>query len=266
MRRGDLVFVCLQHIALLFSCRQIFVFVQETIATLAKCSPEKGLKLYLDASLTADRFATIAKVDANETDFAPVSYELLTRAFVLYEEQICEGKAQYRCITCLSGALLAVRSISTQEYESLITKTAQFSAKVVKKPDQCHLVALCAHLFYPIGSGRKMTYSNPQRALECLQRSLKLADACTSTNPAHVNFFVDLLEHYVYFFEKKNPLITHAYVTGLVALLKEHLSTLSALGSDGEAKGQFLEVVRYIKERKADAESAELFSNVQIGM
>jgi vacuolar protein sorting-associated protein 35 len=250
----------------LISCRKIFIFVQETIATLAKCSPEKGLKLYLDASLTADNFATTAKMGEGDSDYAPISYELLTQAFVLYEEQISDGRAQFRCITSLSGALLAARSISEQDYESLITKTAQFSAKIVKKPDQCRLVALCAHLFYPVGSGGERKYSNPQRALECLQRSLKLADACTATNPAHVNLFVDLLEHYVYFFERKNPLITHAYVTGLVALIKEHLSNLSALGKDEEAKDQFLEVVRYIKQKKTDAESAELFSHVQIGM
>jgi vacuolar protein sorting-associated protein 35 len=251
--------------SLVFSCRKICVFIQESIATLSKSSPEKGLKLYLDASLTADRFASIAKKGVDEPDYAPISYELLTQAVALYEEQISDGKVQYRCITSLSGTLLALRSISKEDYESLITKTAQFSAKVMKKPDQCELVALCAHLFYPVGSGGEMKYNNPQRALECLQRSLKLADACTSINPAHVNLFVDLLEHYVFFFEKNNPLITHAYVTGLVALIKEHLSNLNALSSDAEAKAQFAEVVRYIKLRKADAESAELFAHVQIG-
>ena len=249
----------------MLSCRQILVFVQESIATLANSSPEKGLKLYLDASLTADKFATIAKKGEDETDYAPISYELLTQAIGLYEELISDGRIQYRCIIALSGTLLTLQSVNKEDYESLITKTAQFSAKILRKQDQCQLVALCAHLFYPVGSGIKITYNNPQRALECLQRSLKLADACTSMNPAHINLFVDLLEHYVFFFEKKNPLITHAYVTGLVALIQEHLSNLNALESDGEAKAQFLEVIRYIKHRKADADVAELFSQIQTG-
>lgn len=235
------------------------------MATLAELSPEKGLKLYLEASLTADRFATTAKKDG-ESDYSSISYELLTQAIALYEEQISDGKVQYRCIAALSGTLLALQSINKEDYESLITKTAQFSAKVLKKPDQCQLVALCAHLFYPVqSSSGERKYSNPQRALECLQRSLKLADACTSMNPAYIHLFVDLLEHYVFFFEKKNPLITHAYVTGLVALIKEHLGNLNAIGSDGEAKAQFLEIVRYIQQRKIDADAAEMFSEVQIG-
>ena len=249
------------------SCRKIFVFIQETIATLAKYNPEKAAKLYLDVSLAADSFAKLAKDGSAETDFAPIAYEFLTQAFSLYDEQISEEKAQYRCIQAMCGTLLASRSISREDYENLITKTAQFSAKVLKKSDQCQLVALCAHLFYPVGSGGgEMKYSNPQRALECLQRSLKLADACTSMNAANLYLFVDLLEHYIFFFEKRNELITHAYITGLVALIKEHIGNLNSFSGDAEAtKAQYLAVLRYIKQRKSDAETAELFAPVQIG-
>jgi len=247
------------------SGRTIFVFIQETIHSLAQHSPEKGVKLYLDISLAADTFAKLTKDGSGETDYVPIAYELLTQAYSLYEVQVTEEKAQFRCIQAMCGTLLASRSISKEDYESLITKTAQFSAKVLQKPDQCQLVALCAHLFYPVGSGGEMKYSNAQRALECLQRSLKLADACTSMNAAHLNLFVDLLEHYVFFFEKRNELITHAYITGLVALVKEHVGNQTSYGEDAAAtRAQFLAVVRYIKQKKADAETAELFAPVQI--
>jgi len=242
------------------------VFIQETIVTLSKYSPEKGVKLYLDMSLSADTFAKLAKDGSDETDFAPIAYELLTQAYALYEEQITEEKAQYRCANAMCGTLLASSSISKEDYERLITKTAQFSAKIIQKPDQCKLVALCAHLFYPVGNGVEMKYSNPQRALECLQRSLKLADACTSMNPSHLNLFVDLLEHYLFFFEKRNALITHAYITGLIALIKEHINNLNSLTGDAEAtKAQYLAVLRYIKQKKIEPESSELFAPVQTG-
>jgi vacuolar protein sorting-associated protein 35 len=100
------------------------------------------------------------------------------------------------------------------------------------------MVAQAAHLFYPVNQGETMTYSNAQRALECLQRALKLADACTTSNPDHVQLFVDLLEHYLFFFEKKNPLIQHGYITGLVALIKEHLNNLSLASSTAVREAQ----------------------------
>jgi len=251
------------------SCRKVFIFVQETISMISKGNAETALKLYLELSLAADSFANVGEEKpANTTDFTSISYELLSQGFSLFEESITDSKVQGRCIRLLVGTLLSSRTLSKDDYERLITKTAQFSAKVVKKPDQCQLVALCANLFYPTGDISSSRYSNPQRALECLQRSLKLADACTSANPSNVYLFVELLEQYLFFFEKKNPVISHTYITGLVALIKEHITNLESFGGDSrvivEAKAQFLEDVRYIKRRKADEGSAELFGPIQI--
>lgn len=252
----------------LHSCRQVFVFVQETLALVSKAVPETGMKLYLEISLTADSLASAEGDTEILAEFAPIAYELLSQAFAIYEEAITDSKAQQRCIKQIVGTLLASRSLSKDDYESLITKTAQFSAKVVKKPDQCELVSLCAHLFYPTMTPLSSKYSNPQRALECLQRSLKLADACTSANASNVQLFVDLLEQYVFFFEKKNPLITHNYVTGLVALIREHLNNLESHGIDprvvADARGQFSEVIRHIKRKKTDEATSELFSPIQV--
>lgn len=231
---------------------------------IGKCDPEKAVKLYLDVALSADSFAFSNKQSTVYTDYALISYEFLCQAFALYDEQISDGKSQFRCITAMTGTLLASRSLSNEDYESLTTKTAQYSARVLRKSDQCQLVALCSHLFYPVGNEEEtMKYCNPQRCLECLQRSLKLADACTSTNPTNAKLFVDLLEHYIFFFEKKNPVITHAYISGLVALIREHLR--SQLGADVETKAHFLEVLRYLKERKGEESSAALYGPVQLG-
>jgi vacuolar protein sorting-associated protein 35 len=240
--------------------------IQETIELISKNDPEKGIKLYVEASAFADRnVGKTTLLDNDGTDMATISYELLRLAMTLYEDKITDPKSQCRCITSFSGSILALKSVNKENYESLITRTAQFAAKIVLKPEQCQLVALCAHLFYPADNGGQSKYSNPQRALECLQRSLKLADACTTANPACISLFVDLLEHYMYFFEKKNPLITHAYITGLIALINEHLNSLNAIGSDKEAKAHFVEVIRYIKKKQMDSSDvSEMFSQIKI--
>lgn len=115
-----------------------------------------------------------------------------------------------------------------------------------------------------------ISYQNPQRALECLQRALKLADASTTASASHVYLFVDLFDHYVYFFEKKNPSITEKYVTGLAALIKEHLNTLTPIASGdavaiNEAKAQFDEILRHIQKKResSDAATAGRFSLIQ---
>jgi vacuolar protein sorting-associated protein 35 len=124
--------------------------LQQTIAMLATSNIEMGFKLYLQAALTADRFAGPRKEGSELLDvYGPMPYELISQAFVLYEQGISDIKMQQRCIVCIMGTLLECRSLSDEDYEGLVTKTAQFSAKVLKKPDQCHLVAQCSHLFYP---------------------------------------------------------------------------------------------------------------------
>lgn len=99
-----------------------------------------------------------------------------------------------------------------------------------------------------------------------MQRALKLADACTSANPANLKLFIDLLEHYLFFFEKKNPSITGNYITGLVALIKEHADNFEQFGDADVvgAKVHFLEIVRHIKKMKDKPEMQEHFTSVDV--
>jgi vacuolar protein sorting-associated protein 35 len=102
--------------------------------------------------------------------------------------------------------------------------------------------------------------------LECLQRALKLADACTNANPADLRLFVSLLEDYLYFFEKNNPSITGKYITGLVALVQEHAGNrlVGDTSAVGEARAHFLEIVRFIKRKKDNPETSDKFSNIDV--
>lgn len=252
------------------SCRKLFVFIQETIAEISKFGAERSFKMYLEMSTIADSFVRHAEAPhlVGSESYVVVCVEFLNQAFSICEERIIDSKVKFRCIVCIVGTLLSLKSLSSEQYESFTTKTAQYSAKMTKKQEQCQLVALCAHLFYPVrSSGVAVKYSNPQRALECLQRCLKLADACTNSNPAHVTLFVDLLEHYVFFFEKGNPSVAHTYISGLIALIKEHLNSLVGSESLSEAKEHFQEIIRYILRKKAETDSpvSQLFAPVNLG-
>ena len=92
-------------------------------------------------------------------------------------------------------------------------------------------------------------YQNPQRSLECLQRCLKLADAINSADPSNGDLFIDLLEDYVYFFENKNPVISKAFIDGLVSLIKDHLG--GGFGGGRGNAGQFTEILSYINRNLA---------------
>jgi vacuolar protein sorting-associated protein 35 len=234
--------------------------VQEAISVIARGRPEIGVKLYLESALTADKLAS--KLADGQESYGSIAYEFISQSFSLYEENAGDSKLQSNCIVTMIGTLLACRSLSKDDYESLVMKVAQYSAKLLRKPEQCAMVAQCSHLFYVVSDDGEVVYSNPPRSLECLQRALKLADACTNTNPVHVQLFVDLLEHYLFFFEKKHPSISGNYITGLVALIKEHTDNLGHSVSD--AKAHFVQIVAHIKSLKEKEDSKERFSSIDV--
>ena len=123
--------------------------MQSTVALLAKVNPEVGVNLYIDIALAADNMAVIDKDKQSAKALMQIAIELMSQGILLHEDDIAEPKSQERSLVKIIGALIALQTLNGDEYERLITKAAQFSAKLVRKPEQCRMVTLCAHLFYP---------------------------------------------------------------------------------------------------------------------
>jgi len=242
----------------------------------------------LEAALAADKLCGSAgllgqgkddciTIDDQQDVFGSIACELFTQSFALYEERVMnDSRIQCQCLTSVIGTLLACRSLQKEDYEGLIMKTSKYAAKMTKKSEQCEMVTRCSHLFYNVAEGddgsNRVVYANPQRCLECLQRSLKLADACMNDNPSNLGLFVDLLDIYLYFFEKNNPSITGNYITGLVALVKEHANSNNYAGHQfaggpvpvDNAKAHFVRIVRHIKAMKQKPDSSDQFKDVDV--
>lgn len=132
------------------NCRKILVFLQKSVAILSPNNPELAFKLYLEIAVATDHLAhaTLPNFQNASTEFSGIAYDFTTQAFLVYEDEISESKAQIRAITSMVGSLLSCRSFERADYEALITKTAQYAAKLLKKPDQCRMVCVCSRLFY----------------------------------------------------------------------------------------------------------------------
>ena len=67
-------------------------------------------------------------------------------------------------------------------------------------------------------------YRDGKRVLECLQRALRVADACMDT-AVSVELFVEILNRYVYYFDQQNETVTVKYLNGLIELIHSNLQT-----------------------------------------
>ncbi|KAJ3096834.1 Vacuolar protein sorting-associated protein 35 [Phlyctochytrium planicorne] len=201
----------------------------------------KGLQSPAEISL---RLFLMAARSADETGHEELSYEFFVQALTLYEESVSDSRAQTQAITLIIGTLYTTTIFGYENYETLITKCTVHCSRLLKRADQCRGVAMASHLFWAGISGLdegvtdeeglrrvrekgRVVYRNGKKVLECLQKSLKIAD--TITDPAiNVELFVEILEKYVWYFEKRNDAITIKYLNSLIDLIQTNLATVNA--------------------------------------
>ena len=99
--------------------------------------------------------------------------------------------------------------------------------------------------------------------LACLQRSLKIANACMGQQ---VQLFIEILNAYLYFFDRKCPAITHKYLKGLLSLIDEHIRTLDGSEASRLAKTHYENTLAHIKiKAQAGDENAARYLEISSG-
>ncbi|RZB58739.1 Vacuolar protein sorting-associated protein 35B isoform B [Glycine soja] len=92
--------------------KKIFQLLNEIIEALSSVSsPELALRLYLQCAEAA-----------NDCDLEPVAYEFFTQAFVLYEEEIADSKAQVTAIHLIIGSLQRMNVFGIENRDTLTHK------------------------------------------------------------------------------------------------------------------------------------------------
>ncbi|PQP97058.1 vacuolar protein sorting-associated protein 35B isoform X2 [Prunus yedoensis var. nudiflora] len=222
--------------------KKIFQILNQTIEALFSVpSPELALRLYLECAEAA-----------NDCDLEPVAYDFFTQAFVLYEEEVADSKAQVTAIHLIIGTLQRMNVFGVENRDTLTHKATGYSAKLLKKPDQCRAVYACSHLFWVDDQDG---VKDGERVLLCLKRALRIANAAqqmasvTRGSSGPVTLFVEILNKYLYFFEKGNPQITSAAIQGLVELIKTEMQSDSTNVSPAP-DAFFSSTLRYIQFQK----------------
>ncbi|KAI8636750.1 vacuolar protein sorting-associated protein 35 [Parasitella parasitica] len=161
------------------------------------------------------QFFLMAGQNANQCGFEDTAFELYLDAFRVYEDSVSHSRAQFNAIVYSIGSLLKTRPQFRQQYfNTLSTKLTLYSTKLLKKPDQSRAVYLSSHL-WAFGE-------TPSRVIECLQKSLKIADSCMDL-VTNETLFVELLNQYIYYFEKEQPLVNAGYLNSLMDLISSRL-------------------------------------------
>ncbi|PWZ01505.1 vacuolar protein sorting-associated protein 35 [Testicularia cyperi] len=207
------------------------------------------------------RLFLLAAQSADESGFEELAYEFYVQSFTIYEESISESRAQLQAIGLIISTLQTARVFGTDNYDTLITKAALHGAKLLKKPHQAAAVMMASHLWWQTeipgrpsattsssatgnaaastsssssngaGGGALSKESKPvllkdgKRVLECLQKSLRIANSCIDERST-VEIFCSALDQYLYYFEQEVEAVAPKYINSLVELISNGLDSL----------------------------------------
>ncbi|OCL11471.1 vacuolar protein sorting-associated protein 35 [Glonium stellatum] len=225
----------------------LYKFMHSTLSTLytrVNGAADLSLRLFVACGQVAD-----------QNGFEEVAYEFFAQAFTIYEEAISDSRAQFQAVCVIAGGLHTTRNFGKENYDTLITKCALHGSKLLKKPDQCRAVYLASHLWWATEirargeEDPKTLYRDGKRVLECLQRALRVADACMDA-AVSVELFVEILNRYVYYFDQENEAVTTRYLNGLIELIHSNLQSNEAASSVENPRKHFQRTLDYIASRE----------------
>ncbi|KAF2007016.1 vacuolar protein sorting-associated protein 35 [Amniculicola lignicola CBS 123094] len=225
----------------------LYKFMHSALSTLyarVTGSADLSLRLFVGCGQVAD-----------QNGFEEVAYEFFAQAFTIYEEAISDSRAQFQAVCVIASALHTTRHFGKENYDTLITKCALHGSKLLKKPDQCRAVYLASHLWWAteiraLGEeDPKTLYRDGKRVLECLQRALRVADACMDAGVS-VELFVEILNRYVYYFDQENEAVTTKYLNGLIELIHSNLQSNENASSLENPRRHFQRTLDYISSRE----------------
>ncbi|KAF2310139.1 hypothetical protein GH714_006708 [Hevea brasiliensis] len=207
--------------------KKIFQLLNPTIEALSSVpSPELALRLYLQCAEAA-----------NDCDLEPIAYEFFTQAFVLYEEEIADSKAQVTAIHLIIGTLQRMNVFGVENRDTLTHKATG--------------VITNSHNSFAV----PFSIFSTNLVLLCLKRALRIANAAqqmatvTRGSGGPVILFVEILNKYLYFFEKANPQITSSAIQSLIELINTEMQSDSTT-PDPAASAFFASTIRYIQFQK----------------
>ena len=94
------------------------------------------------------------------------------------------------------GTLQTIKIIEHDLYDTLVANCYSNSLRMLLRADQCTCILNTSLLYYnPLNK-----YNKPNKVIELIQKSLKIADLVTDKNQSN-QLFIDILERCVWFYE-----------------------------------------------------------------
>jgi vacuolar protein sorting-associated protein 35 len=235
---------------------QLFVFAMKTINALKTESEwsSLGLKLYLQGAIASDQI----QYENSDT----VTYEFVSKAISIYEEDIHESKEQVLIVHLLIGSIQRLVSLTEENLDPLTSKCAVLAAKLLKKQDQAQAVCKVAHLFWHCQiAGHDGPMRDSVRVNECLRKALRIASQCMD-DLVQISLFNHILNENLYFIERGCTDIKLEEVNKLIDKIRDSVYQLDRTPEAEVVIEAFNKTIAFIQQKQSES-SEEPYASLQ---
>lgn len=148
---------------------------------------------------------------------------------------------------------------SADNHETLRTHCAQAANKLLRKPDQARAIVNVANIFWNgkyIKDGEEVEIKDGKRVCECLKKALKIANQCMD-QAAQLQLFIEILNQYLYFYEKGNDHINIQVLNQLIGKVKDDLPNLDMSDETEHIRTHFENTIEHLRNRIDNPEADE---------
>uniref|UniRef100_A0AC35TY82 Vacuolar protein sorting-associated protein 35 n=1 Tax=Rhabditophanes sp. KR3021 TaxID=114890 RepID=A0AC35TY82_9BILA len=201
---------------------EYFKFCMSTINTLYHNAdlPIPAFRLYLSTAIAASKI----KFEACES----IVYELLTKAFTVFEEDISDSKEQQDALYLLVGSIYEIECLSEENHAPLRNQCLLAVNRMLRKPDQAKMVCSVANLFWNANisdNGQEKKVKNGLKVLDCFKRALKVTAQCME-EVVQITLYIHILNSYIYFIEAECDDVTGDMVSDLITKIQNNIEAL----------------------------------------
>eukprot|EP01125_Pyxidicula_operculata_P009784 TRINITY_DN3214_c0_g1_i1.p1 TRINITY_DN3214_c0_g1~~TRINITY_DN3214_c0_g1_i1.p1 ORF type:complete len:837 (-),score=230.35 TRINITY_DN3214_c0_g1_i1:46-2391(-) len=193
-------------------CKLVFKFANESLLLIKQANEYSlAFNLYIQCTIAASR-----------CDLGKFAYGFFTQgALAVYEDESKpQSQAEFDAVRIMIGTLNEITCFDKEKYELLAKRLTQHSSKLVVIEYQSRALLLSAYLFVS-KTVMGETYNDTALALSCLKKSFSIS------NDVHdyytkASLYVEILEHYVCFFEKYPQVAEAMYLNAIIQKIKKH--------------------------------------------
>ncbi|CEF63995.1 Vacuolar protein sorting-associated protein 35 [Strongyloides ratti] len=226
----------------------IFKFVMSTVNTIYLNGEMAvpAFRYYLQAATAASKL----KFDACES----VVYELITKAFTLFEEDISDSKEQQDALYLLIGTISFISCLSEENHAPLRNQCFLAVNKMLRKPDQAKMICSVASLYWEsmvTENNEVKPVHNGGKVLDCFKKALKVTAQCME-EIVQITLYTYILNYYIYFYENGCTEITEETIQEMIVKIKNNIELLDYYTDNSFLRDGLEKTVDHIKQIKND--------------